>query len=793
MRFGRWLILGAIFLIVAFVGDTYIKRKARLAKDAPAPPPPLELGLDGRGQNGCFTENTGDRPRVQVCWEKYRQITAPSTMELDGVTLKLYEKEASQFDLVKGASAQFDMNAKTLYSDGDVEITLGVNNQGPPQGRLVKIRSSGVHFSSDNGHVNTDRGATFELDSGAGSATGADYDPDTRQLHLLSHVSLDWWGRDHSTKPMHIEAQEAVYQERESKVTLMGRSQLTRENLTLQGEVATIILDKGDIEHTDIKQAQGTQNDEDRKVDFAADWMSLRFTDPHKGDQGNVIRHIDGEQHARLVSTSDKGRTTVTGDHLELDFQTVNKESVLDKALVQGHSVAESVPAASPPPPGGSGTPPQGTPPQVASGTPPQAASKNSSAPETRILRSDTIRLKMQAGGKEIESAETDGPGTLDFLPNRPDQPKRNVKGDRIWIVYGADNRVQTFRTINVSTRTDKPTQPGKMPPAPAFTQSKEMLATFDPGTGDLARVEQKTDFRYQEGDSQARADSAILDQKNNVMTLTGAARTWDSTGSASADRIVMDQKTGNFTAEGHVASTHQPDSEGKSSAMLATDQLLEARAQRMVSTDHNQKIHYEGRPGEQAVAWQGANRVQADRLDIDREKQKLEAHGKVVSQFIDKKTQDGGPKSGNGPVFTVVRAPDLVYDDNTRLAVYQGGAVMARPGMTVAAREIRAYLNDSDADSSLDKAFAEGGVKIDSSLVKVGQAPRNRTGTSEHAEYYADEGKVILQGGQPLVIDSVKGKTTGKELTWWPDTDKLLVDGEESKPAKSNLNKKKK
>lgn len=791
MRFGRWLILAAIFLIVVFVGDTYIKRKARLAKDAPALPPPLALGLDGSGQNECLVENSGDHPKSEICFEKYRQITAPSMMELDGVTLKLYEKEGSQYDLVKTASAQFDMNAKMLYSDGDVEITLGVkneavknedvNNQDPPQGRLVKIRSSGVHFSRDNGHVNTDRRATFELDSGGGSATGADYDPDTRQLHLLTHVSLDWWGRDHSTKPMHIEAQEAVYQERESKVVLLGRSQLTREDLRLEGQVATIFLDKGDIEHADIKQAQGTQDDEDRKVDFAADWMSLHFTDPHKGEQGNVIRHIDGEQHARLVSTSDKGRTTVTGDHLELDFQTANKESVLDKALVTGHSIAESVPAVAPPAPGGSGTPPQA------------ASGGNSSAPETRVLRSDTIRLKMRSGGKEIESAETDGPGTLDFLPNRPDQPKRNVKGGRIWIVYGADNRVQTFRSIDVSTRTDKPAEPGKMPPAPAFTQSKEILATFDPGTGDLARVEQKTDFRYQQGDSQAHADSAILDQKNNVMTLVGAARTWDSTGSASADRIVMDQKTGNYNAEGHVASTHQPDSEGKSSAMLATDQVLEARAQRMVSTDHNQKIHYEGLPEQQAVAWQGANRVQADRLDIDREKQKLEAHGKVVSQFIDKKTEDGGPKSGSGPVFTVVRAPDLVYDDNTRLAVYQGGAVMTRPGMTVTAREIRAYLNDSDADSSLDKAFAEGAVKVDSSLVKVGQAPRNRTGTSEHAEYYADEGKVVLQGGQPLVIDSVKGKTTGKELTWWPGSDKLLVDGEESKPAQSNLKKKKK
>ena len=139
-------------------------------------------------------------------------------------------------------------------------------------------------------------------------------------------------------------------------------------------------------------------------------------------------------------------------------------------------------------------------------------------------------------------------------------------------------------------------------------------------------------------------------------------------------------------------------------------------------------------------MAWQGANRVEADRLDIDRLRHILEAHGKVVSQFLDKdKNQDsdkdknsntdksgdkgkkaatsatsdkpgsksatndkpaakgsatdkpgtknataakadakGGPKAA--PVFTVVRAPDLVYDEDTRIANYQGGATLTRP-----------------------------------------------------------------------------------------------------------------
>jgi len=114
----------------------------------------------------------------------------------------------------------------------------------------------------------------------------------------------------------------------------------------------------------------------------------------------------------------------------------------------------------------------------------------------------------------------------------------------------------------------------------------------------------------------------------------------------------------------------------------------------------------------------------------------------------------------------------------------------MSRPDLTVAGREIRAFLKDANSDSSLDKAFSDGAVKIDSTATPGGQ-PRRRTGTSEHSEYYADEGKVIMQGGQPVLNDSVKGRTTGKQLTWWANNDRLLVDGEESKPAQTNIKKK--
>jgi lipopolysaccharide export system protein LptA len=763
MRRTRWLFLAVILGILVSVGATYLKRKASFYSNAPTPPKPLEAGTDARAQYWRHCESTDTQKRFCVQAASFREIKAPAVMELEDVQLQLFHKGGTEFDLVHSAKAQFDMTAKTLFSDGAVDINMGVPIDGPPHGHVVKIHSSGVSFQSDTGKATTDRKTEFEFDQGGGSAVGAEYDPQTRELHLRTQVSLDWRGKTPESVPMHIESGEAFYKERESKVFLLPWSKLTRDTLHMEAAGAVITLDDGEVRLAEVQAGHGVKDDPDRKVEFGADTLLIDFA------EGMQVSKILGDHNGRLVSTAPTMRTTVTSNRLEMQFETTPKDSTLSNVVATGSSVAEAVPLPKP----------------------------GSDLPETRVLRSDTIHLKMRSGGKEIENVETAGPGTLDFLPNRPAQPKRWLKGDHIWITYGAENRIQSFRSINVSTRTDKPPQPDKPVLPTAITQSKEIVATFDPKTSELAHLDQKTDFRYQEGDRQARSDRATLEQEKDLMTLDGSARVWDATGSASADHILMNQKSGDFTAEGHVASTHQPDKQGNSSAMLSTDEVMQARAQRMVSTENNQKIHYEGN----AVAWQGANRVSADKLDIDRDAQILEAHGNVVSQFVDKNKDKDKAKLENGvappkktvataPIFTTVRAPDLVYTEESRIADYSGGVVLKRPDMTVTGKKIRAFLKDADEDSSLDKAFGDGEVKIVSTAQK-----RVRTGTSEHAEYYAGEEKVILVGADPLLVDSIKGQTRApKQLTWFANDDRLIVDGVDvTNPAKSIIHKKKK
>jgi lipopolysaccharide export system protein LptA len=762
MRYSRWLILAALASILAFVWNTYSSRKQTLAKDTPAAPAPLQSGLDGLHNTWNHTELDGDRPIYTIRAGHAKQVREPNVMELEQVELQLYHKEATEYDLIKTDKADFDVAAKTLYSDGQVDINMGVPVDGPQHGRLLKIHTSGVHFDKASGKATTDRPATFEFDQGSGSAVGADYDPNTRELHMHSQVVLDWRGKTPESKPMHAEAGEALYRERESKVVLSPWSKLTRDTLHLDAAVSVVLLEDGEIKNAQVQSAKGVQDDPGRKVEFAADRLDLSFAD------AMVIDNIAGDQNARLVSTTDSGRTTVSSNHLDLNFLVSDKESTLQAATATGSSVAESEPAAKP----------------------------GTSQADTRILRSDTIRLKMRPGGKEMDSAETAGPGTLDLLPNHAGAPKRFLKGDQIWIAYGAENKIQSFRSTNVSTRTDKPPLSGQPVPPPALTQSKDILATFDPVSGDLAHVEQKTDFRYQEGDRQARSNTAVLDQQKDLMTLDGRARAWDPTGSVDADHIVMNQKTGDYTADGNVTSLRQPEKKGKGSSLLSNDEVMQAHAQKMVSTGRspNQKVHYEGN----AVAQQGANRIRGERLDLDNEHHMMEAHGNVVTEFVDK--AKGGdapaPVPAKSSVFTNVRSADLVYAEDTRIAVYKGGVDLNRPGLSVKSKELTAFLKDSssDSDSSLDKALAEGAVKVVSTNVKAGTPARTRTSTGEHGEYYADEGKVIIKGGPALMVDTLKDDDTrGKQLTWWEKDDRLLVDGSEAAPAKSTLHKGKK
>jgi lipopolysaccharide export system protein LptA len=757
MRSTRWLLLVAIIAIVAAVGSKYYHQKRIQASQAPQIPGALPLQFNAAANDWVYSYTNGSHPIIEVRAKNFKQLNDPQRTLLEDVELHIFNRDGKRYDKVQCAGAEFDPAKKTLYADGDVEITMGVPDDGAPPGRLVFIRSSGVTFDSNSGKAATDRLASFTFDRGDGQAVGAFYDPDTRELHMHSQVELHWKGDDPATKVMKVQAGELVYKERESHVFLSPWSRLTRENMVLDAGDAAITLFQGNIKAVVAQHPHGMDRDPGRDLEYSAQTLFMDLTPKAE------IEKLVGDKDARLVSTSRDTRTTVTCDRLDLLFDTASGDSTLKSALASGHSMAQSEPT----------------------------LLEGPSVPQTRILRSDNLIMQMRPGGREIATVETHTPGYLEFLPNRQGQPYRRMDGTEMWITYGAENRIQGFRSVNVATRTEAEKKPGQKTPVVSRTWSKTLTAEFDPKTSQLARMEQTGDFRYEEGDRKARAARTILDNPKNTIWLHEGARIWDATGVTAADTIVMDQKNGDVEAKGHVTSTRLPDRKGPPSAMLSQDEPMQATAARMTSANHNQKVHYEG----DAFVWQGANQVRASVIDIDREKKRMEADVKVSTQFVDKPKEDQAapakgakPKSKAAPVFTVVTAQHLVYTDQDRVALYTGGAHLVRPGMDVKGAQIRAILtDDKNADSRLEQAFADGQVEI-----LRNDPGRNRKGTAEHAQYDVSEDKIVLFGGKPLFQDSVRGLTTGARLTYFSDDDRLLVNGEPSAPSVSRIQRRK-
>lgn len=743
MRRTRRLILLLLTLIVAGVAIIYNIRKDTQARNAPPPPRSLPESVSARAEDWKWEETRDGKPIVRVRARDQRLNAEGNRLDLTGVELQLFSKDATTFDRVESAKADFDMTAGILFSDGEVEITMGVpaDPASKPQARLVHIKSSGVRFETKTGKALTERAATFQFDRGEGSCTGALYDPAARELQMHRDVKLHWRGQDAKAVPMDIETASLLYKEETSEILLSTWSKFHRDTLSMEGGNAIVkVQHDGTIEGVDAFNARGTDKRAARTVDYAADLLHIRFD-----DQG-VLKTVNGEKNAKLLSRDTTATTAVNSDRLDMEFAPQGKDSLLRTAVASGGAVVEShpVPRANVPP------------------------------ADSRVVRSQTVTLRMRENGREMEQMETNAPGTVDFLPNRPGGKKRTVTGQQLRADYGADNQIKTFTATDATTRTESPPVKGK-PQPPALTWSKGLAAHFDEARGDLTHLEQWENFRYEEGDRRAKADRADLRYPADEIVLAGAARFWDPTGATSADRILLKQKTGDVEATGNVASTRQPEKKKtKEGGMLAGDEPVQARAGYMIAKDNNRLITYEG----EALLWQGSNRITAHRITIDRTTNRLQANANVVTQLLDK--SEAGKKQS---VFTVVKAPQMVYDDTERLAHYTGGATLNRAGMIVNAQEIRAWLKSGDTDSSLDHAFADGAVKI------VQNAPaRNRTGSSEHAEYYTDDGKIILSGGAPEFHDTIKGSTKGERITYRTTDDRLFVEGEQKKPVESRI-----
>jgi lipopolysaccharide export system protein LptA len=760
MRSLRWLLLLAMIGIAVAVAVIYRTSFFKARANRRATPPALGLDLAGDAYEYEWSQNGSTHVKVRA---KYMTRSADdSRISLKEVELQIFAKGDKKYERVRAPEAVLTVSDHKLYAPGEAEITLDVPAHGDPPHPLTSIKAAGVNFDSQSGKAITDKHVSFSFDGGSGTSEGASYDPDTHALMLNSAVVVNLKGKNANSLPMKVEAGQLNYNEKDGLVHLGPWSRMTRADTIINaGESTVKLLDKK-MDTVDAVNAKGSDKRPGREVEYQADTIHIHYID-------GAADKITGTGNAKLVSHGKGSDTTMTGNVVDLFFNTESGDSELSSAIAHGNGAVESKPTPDP----------------------------KGATPDTKILRADTLDLHMRPGGKDLSRVHTQTPGTLEFVPNQIARHRRILKANEMDVLYGDKNEIQSFHATAASTET-YPSEEERRRKTPktdvGYTSSKVIDATFDE-KGQLKTMKQTDDFHYTEGPRKAQADFATLDNAKNVMDLVNHARINDDAGTTIADRIELQQSTGDFDARGHVSTTRLPDQKKSSSDMLDRDEATQGMADRVISANRNKEIHYIGN----AVLWQSANRIQADKIDVDRDKKSIVADGQVVSQFKDKDKEkdDKAPKvaekakpSADQPIFTIVKAPHMVYTDQDRLAVYTGGTDFWRSKLTVKSTTLRAWLNpdNSDSDSRINHAFADGKVEI----VQI-SPDRKRIGDSEHAEYYADDGKVVLTEGEPKLNDSLKGSTAADKLTYFTDDDRLIVEGSPKKQVKTHLLKKKK
>jgi hypothetical protein len=77
---------------------------------------------------------------------------------------------------------------------------------------------------------------------------------------------------------------------------------------------------------------------------------------------------------------------------------------------------------------------------------------------------------------------------------------------------------------------------------------------------------------------------------------------------------------------------------------------------------------------------------------------------------------------------------------------------------------------NGSTGAQQISRAVGTGGVVVEE---------QGRKATAERGEYTAADGKFVMSGGNPTLVDGTQGTTTGRQLTFFLADDTIIVDSE--------------
>ncbi len=204
------------------------------------------------------------------------------------------------------------------------------------------------------------------------------------------------------------------------------------------------------------------------------------------------------------------------------------------------------------------------------------------------------------------------------------------------------------------------------------------------------------------------------------------------------------------------------------------------------------QSFEYEGEAGTatyvgNATLWQGDTAIRADRIVLDQASGDLMASGNARSTIV----LDTGTSVG--------RAARISYDEATRVIAYDatstpGDASAARGSGAAEAKAPRpaaepelAQVSGSQGDlraTRIEIVLAQSGSHVErlEAYARVTMKVDMRTATGARLTYFAGDERYVMTsaGSTPVRVVEQCGDTTGRTLTFFKASDRIIVDGNE-------------
>jgi lipopolysaccharide export system protein LptA len=324
------------------------------------------------------------------------------------------------------------------------------------------------------------------------------------------------------------------------------------------------------------------------------------------------------------------------------------------------------------------------------------------------------------------------------------------------------------------------------------ISTARNMLTKFG-SDGNWETIDESGNVKFRQGERSGQAETARLSRVTNEVTLTGSASVEDSASHLQAATIHMNQATNETRASGNVVASFAQQKNNSAanmttgSAQISADEMQgtsQGKSSRANASDPIGHAIFTGH----ARLWQGSDVLQAQTIEFWQNEKRTEARGDALGAFVEAPHDNASSGAGsaanaankvNGqqavktsaPVLWHVRAPNVDYWSDSGKMEWSDGVVTESSEGTIASQTLDMFFSaDQNNQQTLGRAIASGNVHVEQN---------GRTGTAERGEYLARDGKFILSGGKPKLVDTSGNTTTGHELTFFLANDSVLVDSQ--------------